>query len=188
VLSRQKEFVINHNRFKGKILDIGTQTGEFSIEASKMGFDVTAVDINLSYLKKMKELQKKNKTNVKIIHADLMNGIKGKFDTVYMGKILEHLKNPEKAVQIAINSVKKGGTLFISVPCGFAHFDPDHKNFFFPRKEYSFLLKSWLLNKSSICLEDFFDKFNQSFSVILIDWNESKFPSLDFLVIIKVKR
>lgn len=184
-LSKQKKFVLNHKRFKGKILDIGTQTGEFCITASKRGFVVSAIELNLNYLKKAKELQIKKGTTVQMIHADLMDGISGKFDTVYMGKILEHLKEPVKAVKIALSSVKKNGTLFISVPCGYAHFDPDHKNFFFPRKEYSFLNKAWMINKNSICLEDFFDKFGFKYSVILIDWNESKFPSLDFLVIIK---
>ena len=134
-ISKQKEFVLNHKRFKGKILDIGTQTGEFSVKANKKGFNVTAMDINIGYLKNMKELQKKNKTNVNIIHGDLMDGISGKYDTIYMGKILEHLRNPELAIRLALVSLKKKGTLFVSVPCGYAHYDPDHKNFFFPKKE-----------------------------------------------------
>ena len=143
------------------------------------------MEINVNYIKKMKELQKKYKTNVKILHADLMDGVNGKYDTIYMGKILEHLREPEKAVKLALAGLKKNGTLFISVPCGYAHFDPDHKNFFFPRKEYSFLVKSWLINKNCICMEDFLDKFEFGYSITLIDWNESKFPSLDFLVMVR---
>lgn len=184
-LSKQKDFVINHKRFKGKILDIGTQTGEFSIKASLLGFNVTAMEINLGYIKKMNELQRKNKTKVNIIHSDLMDGVNGKYDTIYMGKILEHLKNPELAIRLALVGLKKGGTLFVSVPCGYAHYDPDHKNFFFPKKEYSFLNKSWLINKKCICIENFFDKFGFPFSIILIDWHEGKIPSLDFLVMVR---
>ena len=115
-LSKQKDFVINHKRFKGKILDIGTQTGEFSIKASLLGFNVTAMEINLGYIKKMNELQRKNKTKVNIIHSDLMDGVNGKYDTIYMGKILEHLKNPELAIQLTLVGLKKGGPLFVSVP------------------------------------------------------------------------
>jgi len=184
-LANSSEFILNHKRFKGKILEIGPRFGHFAIKANLTGKDVTALELDLSNLIELTELQKKSGSNVKLIYSDLMNGINGKYDTINMSKVLEHLDNPEKGISITLNSLKKGGTLFISTPCGCAHFDNDHKHFFFPRKEYSFLQKTWLVNQNCICLEDMLDKFNVDYSVLLIDWHDGNRPSLDFLVIVK---
>jgi cyclopropane fatty-acyl-phospholipid synthase-like methyltransferase len=54
------------------ILDIPCGFGRHAIEFSKLGFNVTGVDISETFLKKLKENIISKKLNIKVIHADIL--------------------------------------------------------------------------------------------------------------------
>ena len=80
--------------------------------------------------------------NINICHRKKLNVIKGEachlpvksngFDTVFLSHILEHLEEPEKALNEAYRIIKNSGRIIVVAPCwqGFiAYWDKGHKHF-----------------------------------------------------------
>ncbi|MEO0405297.1 MAG: methyltransferase domain-containing protein, partial [Bacteroidota bacterium] len=67
------------NLAEGKILDIGAAAGSHSLWLQKQGFDCTALEISSEFCDLMKLRDVEN-----IIHSDIMEFNRGKFDTIYL--------------------------------------------------------------------------------------------------------
>lgn len=96
-LSEMKLNFIKNNILGNKVLDLAAGTGNYSIALSKMGYDVTAVDLDkemINMIKKKSDMQginvKTYQLNMKDIHT-----IKEKdFDLVFcIGNSIVHLEN-----------------------------------------------------------------------------------------------
>ncbi len=73
----------NLNITKGKLLDVGTGTGEQAIYLAEKGFEVTATDISPSAIKHANKLAAQNKADVKFIEDDiLLSKLTGQFDLI----------------------------------------------------------------------------------------------------------
>ena len=73
----------NLNITKGKLLDIGTGTGEQAIFFAKKGFEVTATDVSPSAIKNANKLAAQNKVDVKFIEDNiLLSKLTGQFDLI----------------------------------------------------------------------------------------------------------
>ena len=90
---------------RGKsVADIGTGTGILAKKAKKSGAkSVTAIDINLEAIKKLK------KEEIKAIESDLFTKVKGKFDLILCNPpYLPEDKREDKESQKATTGGKKG--------------------------------------------------------------------------------
>lgn len=92
------------------ILDIGCGIGAYIRELSKERYICKGIEYNKDYVRTCIE----NGFSVRFMSADKLKYGDSSFDTVLMIEVLEHLKNPEKALFKAFRVAKKN--LIISVP------------------------------------------------------------------------
>jgi 2-polyprenyl-3-methyl-5-hydroxy-6-metoxy-1,4-benzoquinol methylase len=109
---------------KGEVLEIGSGIGNISRLLVDDGLTVTLSDFDAAYCLRLKE-RFSAKPNVReIISIDLQHkqfettyqSYKGKFDTVFLLNVLEHLEDDKAAIKNCSYLLKKGGTLIILVP------------------------------------------------------------------------
>lgn len=102
----QKRFVNIIKRYsKGRILEVGCGTG-YAQDKLK---DAIGMDITLSLLKE-------NRNKIVCGNAEFIPFKSNMFDTVYSINLLEHVKNPSKAVSECMRVLKKNGTLILITP------------------------------------------------------------------------
>ncbi|MDQ6863530.1 MAG: class I SAM-dependent methyltransferase [Thermoproteota archaeon] len=116
---------------KGDILEIGSGMGTFSekiISRSSPHSRITLTDVSLSYVKKLEEwflnmAYNDSCKNIKVCKLDLnceedydLIGYR-KFDSIIAINVLEHVENDEFALQQLYDMLRKGGRLFLLVPC-----------------------------------------------------------------------
>jgi 2-polyprenyl-3-methyl-5-hydroxy-6-metoxy-1,4-benzoquinol methylase len=97
-----------------KVLDIGSGRGWFSLLAASYNADTTAVDLSHTNLERIKQ----SDDRVKTLLADAINtgAEAGSYDLVVALEVLEHITNPEQALQHWASLLKPGGRLLITVP------------------------------------------------------------------------
>ena len=103
--------VLESEKKKGKILELGTGKGEFFLELVKKGYDVIGIDIvpDKKLLKKSFDIRK----------HDLNDGLPFKgssFDGVVALEVLEHLFNPYNMMKEIRRVLKPRGYAIISMP------------------------------------------------------------------------
>jgi len=97
-----------------RVLELGSSLGYFSRILADRGFDVTASDISSYIVKKAGKIQKDIKFVV--IDAEKKMNVRGNFDYIVAFEVLEHLKNPEKAMKNIYAKLSSGGVLIFSTP------------------------------------------------------------------------
>lgn len=100
------------NKITGKkFLDAGCGTGYFAKVANEMGAKVTALDVGSKLLAEVRK-----KCKVKTIIGDICNLPFGNntFDIVLATEVIEHTRNPKKAVTELCRVTKKGGVLILT--------------------------------------------------------------------------
>lgn len=133
-----------------KVLEIGCNTGEFCWLLKK-NYHVkpTGIDVNYQAIK----IAKEKYSSINFMVMDFFE-LKGEYDVIYMQQVIEHLKNPEKALLKLMDLLKPGGKLILTCPNNWAYvsklicwimnkkfcYDPTHVNEFNP-KELSALVK-----------------------------------------------
>lgn len=97
-----------------KVLEVGCAIGAFSKLLKERGFDVIATDISDYIIKKAAKLQ----NNIKFRVSDIEKGVstKKEFDYIFAFEVLEHLKNPRKALFNMKKLLKIDGILVFSTP------------------------------------------------------------------------
>jgi SAM-dependent methyltransferase len=109
---------------KGEVLEIGSGIGNISRLLVDDGFEVTLSDYDAGYCNKLKESFSAQPNVKEIISIDLQHNqfettyqsYKGRFDTVFLLNVLEHLEDDKAAMENCRYLLKKGGTLIILVP------------------------------------------------------------------------
>jgi 2-polyprenyl-3-methyl-5-hydroxy-6-metoxy-1,4-benzoquinol methylase len=103
---------------KGNLLDIGCGDGAFLLEASKMGFSVHGLDLDLQ---SVKVAQNKYGLN-KVVHQTLeeytslySSGLK-EFDVISFFEVLEHQDDPRRFMDMVGSLLKENGYVVGSVP------------------------------------------------------------------------
>lgn len=93
------------------ILDIGSATGDYSIDLKENGFKVVCVDINYKYLK----IAKKKDRNLPVVMADACTlPFKDcSFDAVTILNALRYFNNPLLALKECNRVLKNGGSLIL---------------------------------------------------------------------------
>ena len=98
--------------FSGSFLDLGTGPGTQAIELSKMGFEVTGVDISNDAIKKATKLNNK----VKFIQDDILNSsINQQFDYILDRGCFHILDEDKRSIYISqvVKLLNKDGLLFL---------------------------------------------------------------------------
>ena len=125
---------------KGKLLDIGSGTGDFLVEAKKQGWDILGYEPNSD----AKNLAiNKGVTFTEDIFALPENS----FDVVSMWHVLEHVPNLQEYIANLKRIVKPTGTILIAVP-NYKSYDAKYYNHFWAA--YDVPRHLWHFSKTSI--------------------------------------
>ena len=97
-----------------KVLEVGCGIGAFAKILNERGFEVNATDISAYIIKKAK----KNLPEIDFQKLDIekKTKVKNKYDYILAFEVLEHLKNPTKAIENCYKMLKKVGILVFSTP------------------------------------------------------------------------
>ena len=111
------EYVINIVKpYIGKnVLEIGAGCGSFTSGYINFIKKLTLSETDNKNLKDLR-LNFFNKNNIKIIKANKIKKINGKFDTIVYFNVLEHIKDDDNEINDSLKKLKKGGHLIILVP------------------------------------------------------------------------
>lgn len=95
-------------------LEIGCAIGAFAKLLKERDFEVTATDISEFIIERAKKLQKN--IDFRILDIEKEQYTKEKYDYIFAFEVLEHLKNPEKALLHMKKLLKENGILVFSTP------------------------------------------------------------------------
>jgi 2-polyprenyl-3-methyl-5-hydroxy-6-metoxy-1,4-benzoquinol methylase/glycosyltransferase involved in cell wall biosynthesis len=97
------------------VLDLGCADGYVCLTLAKKGLKCVGYNLYEPSIKVAKERAKKNKLICEFYCDDLFNAT-GTYDAVILMEVLEHLPNPQKAIDHCMNLVAEGGSFYISTP------------------------------------------------------------------------
>lgn len=97
------------------VADLGCADGYTCLTLAKMGFECVGVNLYAPSVEIANQRAESFGLNAKFIEEDLLE-YKGEHDVVVLFEVLEHLPDPEKAIEHAYSLVKPGGSLYLSTP------------------------------------------------------------------------
>ena len=130
ILRRRIDWMVDHVQ-GSNILDVGCSEGVLEILLARKGFNVTGVDVNAAALDFARELIARESEDVqkrvRFVQGDLAQTrlLDEQFDTLIMGEILEHLRNPKTLLHRSLDLVRPDGRLIVTTPFGYYPHD-DH--------------------------------------------------------------
>ncbi len=164
-----QQFVNLKDGKKRKVLEIGCSIGGASSILADRGFNVFASDISELALQNASRLAKENGRKISFYRFDVQNKIpiSQKFDIIYAFEVIEHLKNPFKAIENMRLKLKTKGIIICSTPNRDydRSSDPTHINVK-TEKEWEKIFKSvgfTNIKISQISFLPFFYRFNKNF-------------------------
>ncbi|MFD3156991.1 class I SAM-dependent methyltransferase [Haloimpatiens sp. FM7330] len=104
------------------LLDVACGTGGYSLELSKQGYNVTAVDLDYKMVEELRNKSLNNNLDINILQGNMLElnqKLNSKYDLVFcIGNSLVHL-NEEKEIEKFFKEIKsllkKGGSLVIQI-------------------------------------------------------------------------
>lgn len=100
---------------KGKrVLEIGCGIGAFAKILFERGFKVDATDLSPFIVKRAKKIHPD--INFKILDIEKDTEMTEKYDYIFAFEVMEHLKNPSKAMENIKKMLKNKGVLIFSTP------------------------------------------------------------------------
>lgn len=97
-----------------KVLELGCAIGAFSKLLKERGFNVTAIDISQFIIEKARKLQ--SGINFKVLDIEKNPKLNEKYDYIFAFEVLEHLKNPKRALFNMKKVLKNNGVVVFSTP------------------------------------------------------------------------
>ena len=115
----ERDFIFEKaGAFKGRILEIDTGKGRFSLTLAQAGHSVVSIDIsreeqaiarlNLRYFKVDKQVE------LRIESAESLSFEDANFDIIFSVNTIHHLSNPLRAVEELLRVIKPGGKIVLS--------------------------------------------------------------------------
>lgn len=114
-----------------KILDVGCGNGIPSIKLTRLGYDVTGIDLLDSAISNARKNAETSGVNTKFM-VGTVNSLKGKFDSIIMLDVLEHIKDDVGFLKKLKKNLVKGGAVILLVPAHqslFGKWDEDHEHY-----------------------------------------------------------
>lgn len=98
----------------GKILEIGCGFGDL-LSFLEKDYQTVGTDVSQDAINQAKK--KLKKTELHVLKAEELGQLgRNKFETIVASHLLEHLKNPQIAIELVSALLKENGTFFIVVP------------------------------------------------------------------------
>lgn len=163
------KFVPLDKGYGKSILEIGCSIGAVADLLSERGFLVSASDISRYAVNRAKVILPK----IRFYNFDVQNKIplEQKFDYIISFEVMEHLKNPKKAIKNIFNSLKfKGVVIFTSpYPYSWMHRDPTHINMKYPSQWLAIMKECGFKNVryKYFSLLPFFYKIHKKLQIVL---------------------
>ncbi len=111
--NRQRlRLILNHHQ-EGRLLEIGPGTGEF-LNLAARSFEVEGIEIS-PHAVKAAPSELRSKIRVGNIEMDPL--VEGHYRVVAAFNVLEHLKNPQAAIDKVRRAITPGGCFVGSMPC-----------------------------------------------------------------------
>lgn len=112
ILNFTKKWFKNDDKIE--LIDIGSGLGVFPYLVEKHGWSCTALDPDIRSIELIN-----NNMSIQTICGDFFN-IKSmkKFNILTLNKVLEHVEDPIKMLQISSNWIKENGFIYIELPDG----------------------------------------------------------------------
>lgn len=122
------------------IADIGCGVGTmfYILDSKWKPKSMTGYEFSINAIKVAEELM----PSAKFIQHDIYQSIEEQYDVVFCHEVIEHLEDPEIAVQNMCKTLKKGGKLIIAVPNARTDFFIGHVNFWSIESLNSFIRKN----------------------------------------------
>lgn len=151
---------------KGKLLDIGSGTGDFLVEAKNQGWDILGFEPNSD--------AKNLAINKGVTFTeDIFTLPENSFDVVTMWHVLEHVPNLEEYIANLKRIVKPTGTIIIAVPNYKSYDAKSYKEFW---AAYDVPRHLWHFSKTSI--KKLFSDVNVELKKVKPMWFDSFYVSL----------
>ena len=98
------------------ILDVGCAQGNFTKILAQLDYRVTSIDINPNYVKYTKS-KTNQMSNVEVVCSNIYEYSPNKeFDFIFLGEVIEHVKEPEKLLKKLCELLKPQGSLIFTTP------------------------------------------------------------------------
>ncbi len=97
------------------ILDLGCADGYLCLTLAKLGCKCTGINLYAPSIELARERANKHDLDCTFIEGDLFEA-EGKYEAVFLMEVLEHLPDPQKAIDFCMSLVDKGGSLYVSTP------------------------------------------------------------------------
>lgn len=110
---------------KGECLEIGCGAGDLSATLHNMGFDVKGIDSSEKAIELCHErYQDICRTGTINFGCESIYNVSGKFDTIFMFEVLEHIQDDRAALSRVHELLRPSGELLLSVPAHEKSFGP----------------------------------------------------------------
>jgi SAM-dependent methyltransferase len=108
------DFIETYRPSRGRLLDVGCDTGEYLAEAQERGWEVTGVEINEPVAQDVA-----GRLGVRVIASTLEDAHlpADEYDAVMFNQVLEHVPDPIAFLTEVHRVLKPGGVIFVGVPC-----------------------------------------------------------------------
>lgn len=106
----------------GKVLEVGSGLGYLTYALSKKGYDIQGIDISFPAIMQAQKRYGNLFQCTNIHHYSQHMG--GRFQTVILTEVLEHIADPEKFLASIVHIIAPGGSIILTTPNKSAY-DPD---------------------------------------------------------------
>lgn len=111
-------------QLKGEVLEIGSGIGNISRLVIEEGHYITLADYNKEYCDTLEKKFSSTKNVREVLQVDLLDpdfenrfsAYKGKFDSLFLLNVIEHIENDLSAVKNCRHLLKPGGNLIVLAP------------------------------------------------------------------------
>ncbi|MBF88074.1 MAG: methyltransferase [Candidatus Marinimicrobia bacterium] len=152
MIEKKRKWIRDFSGLKrGRLLDVGSGTGEFAASMRNNGWEVCCVESS----KHIRSIAKEN-YSLDVISPDVWSEKKkGFFDVITFWHTLEHVHDPKLYIEMARSQLSKKGTIFIGVP-NFLSYDGN----FYAENWAAYDVPRHLTHFSPSFMDKFFDVLN----------------------------
>lgn len=116
---KERNFLIdNAGPVRGKILEVGTGKGYFTLRLAQAGYRFTSIDISAEEQKiaelNLKYYRFEHLVDLRIENAEHLSFPDKSFDIIFSVNTVHHFKNSFKVMEELIRVLKKGGKIILS--------------------------------------------------------------------------